>query len=101
MARTEKPDSERSGGAGRQGICSGCPDRFGKTKPAPRLLQHLLRTHVRPRYEPRNQVGVASAKNCSRRAVSSTARATLTDTEAFWYANADANLHARAKEART
>src|SRR6266536_2044604 len=74
MATTQKSNSERSRGADSESICPGCPNRFGKAKPAPRVLRHLLRTDVCPGYQRRDQVGVGRIKDFSPNSVGSTAR---------------------------
>src|SRR6266481_1057796 len=78
MATTEKPDSQRSGGAGSQDICSVCSNRSGKTEPAPRVLQHLLSADDSPGDDSGNQIDVASIQDFSRGFVSSATGTTYT-----------------------
>src|ERR1041385_7770261 len=83
MATTKKPDSERPRSAGREGVCPGCTDRFGKKKAAPQLLRSLLCTHVRTRYDSRNQGGVAGTESNSSGHPGPTTRAALAHARRF------------------
>src|SRR6266540_13558 len=100
MATAQKSNSERSSRADSESICPGCPNRFGKAKPAPCVLRRLLRTHVRPGYHARNQIGAPATQGLSPVLVSSAASAT------FGYvggrhANANTVGYTRTKETRT
>src|SRR5216110_624380 len=98
MAATQKSSSERSRGADSESICPGCSNRFGKAKPAPCLLRHLLRTHVRAGYHAGNQVSVKGSQSLSPGLLSSAASATFTNSGGR-HANANAVGNARPEKA--
>ncbi len=94
MAAIEESHRQRSRCASSKEICSGRPDRFGKTKTASRLLRALLSANVCFGHDSGAQSGLASIEGCSSSHLGSATRATIADTRVFWYAVADANKHA-------
>src|SRR5882757_2591364 len=94
MAAIEESHCQRSRRASSKEICSGRPDRFGKTKTASRLLRALLPANVYFGHDAGAQSSLASTEGCSSRHLGSATGATIANTRVFWYAIADPDKHA-------